>query len=228
MRNQVYSSRFSDAPWILKDDKPIITVGGAGGIGSWLLLFLSRTANYENIILYEYDEIDETNMAGQFFNTKQIGGNKAGAISENMKLFSDYSKMDVLGRFEEGGIVTPYVINGFDNMKARRDMFEAWKKLDDREIFIDGRMIFEDGQVYAVTKGNEDKYEETLFDDTDVLDGACSMKATTHTGAHIASVMLAIFNNYLANKFYYKDDIREVPFSYIFSFAPFIFETCLV
>lgn len=223
MRDKTYISRFSDAPWILEDkDKPSITVGGAGGIGSWLLLFLSRTGNYERIYLYEDDTIDSTNMAGQFFTPKQIGEPKADAIRHNMQVYSEFNNTDVLGRFEEGGMVTPITFSGFDNMKARKDMFEAWKKLDDREIFIDGRMIMEDGQIYSVVKGNEAKYEETLFSDEEVKDAACSMKATTHCGAHTASVMLASLNNYLANKYYYKDYIREVPFKYVFSFVPFL------
>lgn len=224
MRNQVYSSRFSDAPWLFEEDnKPVVTVGGAGGISSWLLLFLSRTANYQQIYLYEDDSIDETNMAGQFFSKNQIGSKKDTAIRMNMNLFSDYSNVTTLGRYEKG-IVSPIVLSGFDNMKARKEMFEQWKSMEDRELYMDGRLIFEDGQIYTVTKGNEERYEETLFDDEEVKDAQCSMKATTHTGAHIASVMLAILNNYYANKYHYKDYIREVPFSYIFSFAPLLIE----
>lgn len=86
------------------------------------------------------------------------------------------------------------------------------------------RMIFEDGQIYAVTKGKEKEYEETLFSDEEVKDGACSLKATTHTGAHIASLMIAILNNYFANK-KFGEDIYVVPFSYIFSFPSLLIET---
>lgn len=225
MRNQVFSSRFSDAPWLFKNnEKPLITVGGAGGISSWLLLFLSRTANYKNIYLYEDDIIDETNIAGQFFNKDQIGIQKSHAIKKNMFLFSEYDNIDCLGKFEKDSFVSNIVLNGFDNMKARKDMFESWIKNDDREILLDGRLIFEDGQIYCVTKGNEERYRETLFDDDDIKDGPCSMKATTHTGAYIASVMIAILNNYYTNTYSYKCNIREVPFSYIFSFAPLLTE----
>lgn len=221
MRDKTYISRFSDAPWVLKDEeRPLLTVGGAGGICSWLLLFLSRTDNYRYIMLYEFDDIDSTNMAGQFFKPSQIGGTKSMAIQSNMREFSDAVRMDSFGKFEKGAIVTPITISGFDNMKARRELFEEWKKLENRELFIDGRMIMEDGQIYAVTKGKEDRYEETLFSDDEVKDAACSMKATTHCGAHTASIMVAILNNYLANKYFYKDYIREVPFSYVFSFVP--------
>lgn len=225
-RNKVYQSRFSDAPWLFEENKrPDITVGGAGGISSWFLLFLSRTDNYKTIYLYEDDTIDETNMAGQFFQINQIGQSKSSAIKLLMSTFSDSDRINSLGKYDEGDPLTPITITGFDNMKARKDMFEKWKYMSDREIFIDGRMIFEDGQIYCVTKGQEERYEKTLFSDDEVKDEACSMKATTHTGAHIASLMMAFLNNYFTNKYFYEDNIRLVPFNYTFSFPPLLIET---
>ncbi len=38
-------NRFKDAPWYAKEDVNVL-IGGAGGIGSWLTLFLSR-ANFK-------------------------------------------------------------------------------------------------------------------------------------------------------------------------------------
>lgn len=218
-----YRSRFSDAPWLLKENLPIITVGGAGGIGSWLLLFLSRTRNYSKVYVYEHDIIEETNIAGQFFSPDQIGLSKGLAVARNIKEFSDYTNITTFGKFEEDSFVSPITFSCFDNMLARKFMFEKWKSLENRELYIDGRMLFEDGQVYTVTKENQDKYEATLFDDKDLPNVACSMKATTHCGAHIASVMLASLNNYLANTYFYKDYIREVPFKYEFSLTHLFF-----
>ena len=223
MREKEQISRFSDAPWMQKIDH-VLTVGGAGGIGSWLLLFLSRASFYKEIYLYEMDTIDQTNLAGQFFHKGQIGLMKSDAIRNNMEMFSNYSSMNILGKFEPGSMVSPICLCGFDNMKARRDMFNAWKELPDRELYIDGRLLMEDGQVYAVTKGKEKQYEATLFDDSELADAKCSMKATTHSGAHIASIMMAVLTNYLSNAYYYHDYVREVPFSYIFSFVPMLIE----
>lgn len=227
-----YTSRFSDAPWLVDDKSNLnITVGGAGGIGSWLLLFLSRTANYNRVYLYEMDDIDETNMAGQFFKPAQVGMTKAQAISSNMQEFSAVSGVDSLGRLEKTSPVSRICFSCFDNMEARKNMFEDWKESvrntneEAHAIFIDGRMIMEDGQVYAVTRNKGIvEYEKTLFDDGDIKGEACSLKATTHSGAHIASVMLSIYNNYLANFYHYKDYVREVPFSYVYSLVPMSFE----
>lgn len=92
------------------------------------------------------------------------------------------------------------------------------------KIWDSVRMLMEDGQIYAVVKGQEEAYEKTLFDDSELAKEACSMKGTSHCGAHTSSIMLAILNNYLANTHYHKDYIREVPFSYVFSFMPFLVE----
>lgn len=217
-----YGARFSDAVWKLDDDKkPTIVVGGAGTIGSWLMLFLSRTRNYSSLYLYETDSVDETNIAGQFFSPDQIGLTKHKAIDDNIRRFSGYRGSDCLGRYNSGDAVGPIVMVGYDNMKARKEMFDAWKTYPNREVFIDGRMSMENGQVYTVIKGEEERYEKTLFSDEEVPAQTCSLKSTTHCGAHIASVMIASLNNYLANKHHYEDYIREIPFKYEFSFASF-------
>ena len=53
---ETHSSRFKDAPWFPKEETAII-VGGAGGIGSWLSLLLSRAGFYP--IVYDYDRLEE-------------------------------------------------------------------------------------------------------------------------------------------------------------------------
>lgn len=56
---ETHSSRFKDAPWFPKEETAII-VGGAGGIGSWLSLLLSRAGFYP--IVYDYDRLEEHNL----------------------------------------------------------------------------------------------------------------------------------------------------------------------
>ena len=49
-----HSSRFKDAPWFPKEETNVI-VGGAGGIGSWLTLMLSRAGFFP--IVYDFDRL---------------------------------------------------------------------------------------------------------------------------------------------------------------------------
>ncbi len=76
-------NRFKDAPWFPKEDVHTV-VGGAGGIGSWLTLLLSR-AGFKPIV-FDFDTLEEHNLGGQFFSKRQIGKTKVEALEENVQI----------------------------------------------------------------------------------------------------------------------------------------------
>jgi hypothetical protein len=212
--------RFSEAPFYAPGTQ--ISLGGLGGIGSYLSFFLSRLECH--ILAFEYDIVDEPNIGGQLYSIKQVGQSKFNAALENNTLFCNGTKMVNLGQLTETSQVAPICFSAFDNMKARKQMFETWSKLENREIFIDGRMLLQSGQVFIVTKGKEDKYIESLFDDSEVEDQPCSAKATSHSGALIASIMTGAFTNYITMK-NDSDYILELPFKTVYDIPLFNFET---
>lgn len=212
-------ARFQDAQWY---GEPLdIIVGGAGGIGSWTSMFLSRIGH--SLYIFDNDTIDETNMAGQLYGVKQIGVNKAEATKQNIELFTDNKNTNVFGLYDENSPTGPIVFSCFDNMKARKLMFEKWKAQEDRDIFIDGRMLAEIGMIFCVTKGKEADYEAELFDDSEVREAPCSFKATSHCGALIGSLMVSGLNNFIVNK-KLGDDFRDLPFKFTFELPMFNFE----
>jgi len=201
------SVRFSDASWYRPNMD--VMIGGAGGIGSWLSLFLGRQEC--NIYLYDDDVIDETNLGGQLYTSNHVGQLKADATSEVVRNFTG-KEIETMGRYTPTSMSCPVVFACFDNMASRKLMFEKWLKVPKRQIFIDGGMLAENFQVIAVTADTIDRYaEDELFDDSEIEEERCSMKATSHCGAMIASYMVAVFNNYVAN-FIEKGNFREVPF----------------
>jgi len=200
-------ARFSDADWYKAGPEDII-IGGVGGIGSWVALLLSRIGH--DLHIYDDDEIDETNMAGQLYPISSIGQRKENAVSLLVRQFSA-NHPTVNGRYTEGGLSSAIMFSCFDNMTARKLMFENWAKQEDRELFVDGRMLAETGMIFLVQKGEEDRYRAELFDDAEIEDAPCSFKATSHCGAFIASLMVAGLNNYMANR-YIDADIRVVDF----------------
>lgn len=191
----ITKSRFSDATWFNTPYE--IIIGGAGGIGSWTALFLSRIGHILHI--YDMDTVDEVNIAGQFYNLSQIGVNKAVATATNCNNFAN-CEIYTNEKFDEDSMISPIVISAFDNMEARKLMFKKWCELEERELFLDGRMLAEVGMVFAVTKGNEEAYKKHLFDDSEVEDAPCSFKATSHCGAIIGSLITSNLNNYISNK----------------------------
>ena len=207
-------SRFRDASWFEKLEKyPIpIIVGGAGGIGSWLVMFLSRVLTSNQIILYDFDKVEEVNMAGQLFRIHDIGKLKVTAMKDIAKDFSGFDKIIAQpDRYDNESLKSPVMFSCFDNMKARKDMFENWlseaEKYPD-SIFIDGRLLAEQFQVYFVTlEGAKEYQDKHLFDDSEVEDVNCSYKQTTHFAAMIAGKMVQGFTNWLEGTY-------EIPFRY--------------
>ena len=215
MTIDVKKSRFRDASWFEKVDKfviPII-VGGAGGIGSWLTLFLSRMLPPTSyIILYDFDKVEEVNMAGQLFRIQDIGKLKVAAMRDIVGEFSGYERITMQpDRYDTESLRSPVMFSCFDNMVARKDMFENWLQEAEKypdSIFIDGRLNAEQFQVFYVTLENALVYKNThLFDDSEVEDANCSYKQTTHFAAAIAAKMVQGFTGFL-------DPTYELPFKY--------------
>lgn len=215
---ETQSSRFKDALWFPKEETNVI-VGGAGGIGSWLTVLLARAGFFP--IVYDFDTIEEHNMGGQLFPKRLIGKTKVEALKE---ITTDFTSTEIVANCEA---YTPdtmshtYVFSAFDNMKARKDMFENWKafvkeweesdKTEPEPIFIDGRLTMEQLQIFCVTPDRIKDYEEHLFDDSEVPDAPCTLKQTSHSAAMIASHMVGFFTNHITNTNVGERD-RNLPF----------------
>jgi len=212
-----YKSRFGDAPWFGKN-KTII-LGGVGGIGSWVALSLGRIGH--DLVIFDMDTYDATNIAGQFCGISSIGKKKATVSAE---LVAEFSGMhpNVFGKYTEKSLSSPIMIAAFDNMEARKTMFENWKKQEDRELFIDGRMTAEHFQVFGVQKGMEEEYEKHLFSDDEANALRCSFKATSHNAMGIAYIITGLVNNFLSED---PSGLREIPFETEMSIALFMFQT---
>jgi molybdopterin/thiamine biosynthesis adenylyltransferase len=215
-------TRFSELPWYDPMFGPQwITVGGAGGIGSWLSAVLSR-AGYA-LHIWDPDIIDDTNFGGQLYTREYNGKQKSEAVVELCRSLGAQQTLAGDGRFEKGAVVSPICFSAFDNMNARKALFETWVETiqslspDEKKasIFIDGRMLAEAGHIYWVTPDKIEQYRTQLFDDKEVQDQPCSAKATSHCGAFISSLMMAGFTNWVTNV-KLDVDAREVPFKFEF------------
>lgn len=231
---EVRYSRFSKAPWFKEKSEETAIIGGAGGIGSWVSVFLSRIGH--KLIIYDMDEVDETNMAGQCYMESNIGMKKVDAVKEVCNHFSSNEIETNDNPYDEKSMASYLIISCFDNMKARKIMFERcldaaryyYKKEMTEQfnkcLFVDGRMTAEQGQIYFVKPNKEsiDKYRETLFEDGEVEDLPCSFKATSHNGAMIASQMVSGINNHFSNV-YAGFEYRSVPSSITYMLETFLY-----
>lgn len=217
------TSRFSSAIWYDKIREQKITLAGAGGIGSYVGFLLSRM-HPANITIYDDDIVEEGNLSGQLYADSHIGRKKVGALSDIMSSFSRYySFIGVDERFTVGSPADDIMICGFDNMASRRLFYQKWKahvmRLAEEErkncLYIDGRLAAEEFQVLCIQGNNilhMEKYErEWLFSDEEAEATQCSYKQTSFCANMIASVMVNLFVNFIANKCEPLVD-RAIPF----------------
>ena len=213
---QLRTTRFSGLEWA-EELKRIVLVG-AGGIGSWTALNLSRIGH--DLELIDGDSVDETNVhGGQMFRTKDIGKKKVSAVLEICREFgciNDISAIDSM--FEEDWDTNPITITGLDNMKARKLVFDRWVEQhgDNKDaLFIDGRLLAENMEVLAVQGGNEDQIanykSEYMFTDDEVDELDCTTKQSTFSAMGISSLITATLCNFLTNR-KLDFEMREVPF----------------
>ena len=183
---------------------------------SWLSILLARQDL--DLYIYDYDTLELSNLGGQLYYSTQVGQSKLDALSDNILNFTGNSCNLFNEKYDENSMSNPIVFSAFDNMEARKVMFEKWLELvlsdkykDKACVFIDARLLAESGKVFTVTKHNYKEYKKWLWKDSEIQDQPCSFKATSHAAAIIAGLMVASFNNYITN---IKEGmlIREVPF----------------
>lgn len=207
------TSRFSSAEWFNKIQEQVVTLGGLGGIGSYVAFLLGRL-KVEEIIMYDPDTVEEANLSGQLYSTDNIGQCKVTAIALMLTKYCQYySTLESRRLFTLEAPTTDIMIGGFDSMQARHEFYYAWKKRvrtketrEDKEkcLLIDARLAAEEFQVFCM-KGTDDylmeKYEENwLFPDDQAESTICSYKQTSFCANMIGSVVVNLFVNFIANQ----------------------------
>jgi molybdopterin/thiamine biosynthesis adenylyltransferase len=209
-------SRFKDAPWLPKEET-IVLIGGAGGIGSWTTLLVSR-AGFKPAV-FDFDRVESHNRGGQLFGTSHLGKHKVTSLYNLVKEFSDEDIVEFNEKYTEDSMSNPLCIAGFDNMEARRIMYNKWvlnHGTDPNAIFIDGRLNAEQMQIFSVRGGAEHLGDQIkyslyhLFPDSDVPDEPCTLKQTSHAAAMIASHITEMLTNHVTNV-YAHENLRSVP-----------------
>lgn len=225
MRRDQMHSRFKDAPWYTGDYQTptYILLGGAGGIGSWTALLLSR-AGFRPVV-YDFDTVEAHNIGGQLYDVASIEKLKVEALHKIIVDFAEISIDISEERMNEESSSNKYVISAFDNMIARKQMFENWVKLyaspasshyDPTGLFIDGRLTAEQMWIYCVKASSKDDieaYRKTIFPDSELPDDPCTFRQTSHAAAMIASHIVGFLTNHITN-IIDGDDVRAVPFEW--------------
>lgn len=210
-------SRISDAPWAKYKDT--ITIGGAGGLGSWLAFFLARVGH--KLEVFDFDHVGIENIGGgQFYRQSQAGNAKTSSLRQNIHEFVGPTNFLGMPRFEKGNTVNPITFATFDNMESRKDMMLTWYEMaknkphgDDRiYAFINISMLPEGGFIEVVDKPSRaKKWLADWLPSDQMPDLSCTFKSTTHNAAIMAGYGLNVLNNMIFNK-ELGEDLRYVSY----------------
>ena len=210
------NERFKSAQWFEDIRHTSISIFGLGGIGSWTALLVSRF-NPSVMTLMDGDIYDFSNLSGQFCKLEDVSVSKVEATQNNIARFSGYYKANTFTEnvTRETNLVMfqDIVITGFDNMEARKIVFEKWMSSPSK-VLIDGRLAAEKLQIYCICKDDEYHINEyknnALFDDREATPEICSYKQTSHMASMIASFICNLITNYIeVSK---VEFIRELPY----------------
>ena len=230
------TSRFSSAIWYEAIQKKTIILAGVGGIGSYVGFLLARMKP-ASLFVYDPDIVETANMSGQLYSREDVGNYKVSALSVMISKYCDYNSIFAISEeFDESNDASDIMICGFDNMVARKVFFNKWldhvrsKSEAERAncLYIDGRLAAEEFQVLCI-RGDDEfnirRYKrEFLFSDTEADVTVCSYKQTTFMANMIASVIVNLFVNFVANQCEPLID-RDLPFYTTYSAETMYYKT---
>jgi len=190
---------------------------GAGAIGSHTAEALCKMG-VPSMKIWDFDIVEEHNLANQGFFIQDLGKFKAPALAERLSAGTGAEVVAYNERLEKDcQFDTEFVISAVDSMASRLVIWENYLDSPRSTYFLDGRMGARFGQVYFVDKQKPETielYKNSLFSDEEAYTVPCTEKATIFCAYGIGSVICA-----LVAKTLIKDDIRyvvEVDFANMF------------
>ena len=209
---------------------------GAGGIGSWLTLLLSRLGIY-SINLVDFDVLEEDNLGGQAYRHTDVGQLKVEAMYDLCQDFSDTHILTSSQKIEEGfRCPYPVVFSAVDNMHTRKILFESWAGIygnsnyRDLAMFIDARLLAEQYQVFSILSYQSERIEMYrnvhLYADSEVDQVVCTEKQTSHVAAMCAGQMVGSYTKmathiHNTSRYYGRDGEEDTPTSILYPPSPF-------
>lgn len=186
---------------IIHPDKlkmPILIVG-AGSIGSWAALALSKLG-CSNVTVMDGDIIEEHNAGSQIYKASNAGEDKVAALVERIDFMTDRI-IDGIGAHwtpenpEHVKDLDKYsiVIAAVDNITTRAQLFVHLQTKN--SLYIDARMAANAIEIYTVRGGVEEDgeaYSKTLFAEGDEIPVECSERSVVYNVFIVAGLIADI------------------------------------
>lgn len=167
-----------------------VDIIGAGATGSRVALSLAKLG-VENIHVWDFDKVEEHNVANQVFGNGDIDLLKTEALA---RLVKDQTGADLTVHAERATAsaeLGEIVFLLTDTMSSRREIWDGALKLKFRtKLLIETRMGADNGRVYALNPNSPRHirgWEETLYSDDEAEVSACGASISIGPTAEIIS-----------------------------------------
>lgn len=161
-----------------------INIIGAGSIGSYACLALAKLG-FHNITVADDGIIEEENIAPQFYRPRDIGKLKVDCLKRYIKEQTGVEIISVPDRIRPDN--TSVLVQKSSVLILAVDSMEARKSLHSNVVcdyLIDSRMAIEFLTIISFVQGHYGsikQYRDTLFDDSEAVQEACTNKAISYT-----------------------------------------------
>lgn len=170
-----------------------ITIIGAGAVGGWTALALTKMG-FENVSVWDPDTVSVENLNCQFFRHRDVGEPKVGCLIYQIQDYSNIGISGYLMRYEGERAFPGIVISAVDNMATRRLIWEAHLGSPLTRAIIDPRMGAETALLYVMKPSDPDDcraYEKTLYSDDNAVREPCTRKSTAYCALPLAGLVAA-------------------------------------
>lgn len=134
------------------------------------------------MIVYDFDTVEEHNLASQFYGIQDIGSFKLDALQKHI---TNFTGIDIIKGYKFiDQKVEGILIIAVDSMKERERIYNVIKENPPR-VIIDGRMGGDVIEIY--TAHTPDTYKKTLVDE--VASVPCSERYISYSSLLIAGLI---------------------------------------
>jgi len=191
-----------------------ITVVGAGGIGSWVVLALAKMG-CQNITVVDFDKVELKNLPSQFYAHEQVGRYKVEALQELVKQITGTEISIYRGTWKEYYqkyftssdvmvlSVSDVIICTVDSMKTRVDMWSQlindWYQKKHFNCYIDARMGGELLRILLVNPFDTRSsyhYQKKLYPPNKVHHEPCTARAIAYNVLVAGGIVASLVKKY--------------------------------
>jgi len=181
------------------DERTKVSIIGAGGVGSWVALGLSKTG-FEKIEVWDADIIEDHNIPNQIF---LVSG-----LNKTEELAKTVPSVTAISKYWEGETInSDIIVIGVDNMDTRKKIVETQRA----SLIVDGRIGGELIRVLSVSPidfGSKQYYLDSWYPSSEAMELPCTARAIVDVGFFVSGIICNLIRKFLKE----SKVIREIVF----------------